>query len=111
MHSEHPEHAKTQKDFQSAIETIKENILRDTEQPSDLKPPFGRANLGKGHIHDLKTDEIDVKWCSSPWRRRNLPVLWAPDGWKNYQEYQPHPKGCKVDEVTVAEPEDIVQYS
>ena len=110
MHSEHPEHAKTQKDFQSAIETIKENILRDTKQPSDLKSPFGRANLGKGHVHDLKTDEIDVN-VEIHEGGATYQYFEHPDRWKNYEEYQPHPKGCKVDEVTVAEPEDIVQYS
>ena len=57
---EHPEHVHVQKDFESAIQTLKENCLEGTKQPSDLKQPFGRPNHGEGDSHDLTIDEIYV---------------------------------------------------
>ena len=58
--SEHLEHAQAQKDFQSAIHTLKENCLQGTGQLSDLKQTFRRPNPGEGHKRDLTMDEIYV---------------------------------------------------
>ena len=41
MPSEQPEHAQGQKDLQSVIQVLKENCWWHTEQPTDLKQPFG----------------------------------------------------------------------
>ena len=38
--SEHLKDAQAQKDLQSAIQTLKENCLQGTQQPSDLEQPF-----------------------------------------------------------------------
>ena len=58
--SEHLKDAQAQMDFQSAIQTLKENCLQGTQQPSDLVQPFQRPNPGEGHVHDLTMDEIYV---------------------------------------------------
>ncbi|XP_015761325.1 PREDICTED: uncharacterized protein LOC107340485 [Acropora digitifera] len=58
--SEHPKHAQAQTVLQSALQTLRENYLQDTEQPTDLKQPFGRPNPGEGYCLDLKMDEIYV---------------------------------------------------
>ena len=44
-------------DFHSAIHTLKNNCLWDTEKLSDLKQPFGRPNHGEGRILDLTIDK------------------------------------------------------
>ena len=100
--SKHPEHAQAQKDFQSAIQTIKENILGDTEQPSDLKQPFGRPNPGEGHVHDLKTDEIYVNVAIHEGRAHHY-FAKDLDRRKHLKEYPPDAKDCKF-----AKPEDIL---
>ena len=43
------QHSRAPNDFSSAIQTLKENCLRDTKQLSDLKQPFRRPNHGEGH--------------------------------------------------------------
>ena len=57
---EQHQHSRPQNDFQSAIQTLKENCLRDTEKLSDFKQPFRPPNHGEGHRHDLTMDEIYV---------------------------------------------------
>ncbi|XP_044177895.1 nucleotide-binding oligomerization domain-containing protein 2-like [Acropora millepora] len=58
--SELQEHSQTQTDFHSAMQTLKENCLQDTEKLSDLKQPFGQPNHGEGDIHDLTIDKVYV---------------------------------------------------
>ena len=58
--SEHLQDVQAQNDFQSAIQTLKENCLEGTQQPSDLLQPFQRPNPGEGHPYDLTMDQIYV---------------------------------------------------
>ena len=102
MPSKHPEHAQAQKDFQNAIQTIKENILGDTEQPRDLKQPFGRPNPGEGHVHDLKTDEIYVNVAIHEGRAHHY-FAKNVNRRKQLQQYPPDAKNCSF-----AKPEDIL---
>ena len=44
---EHPEPARAQNDLDSAVQTLKENRLQDTEKLNDLKQPFGQLNHGQ----------------------------------------------------------------
>ena len=60
MTLKHTEPVQAPNDFSSAIQTLKEDCLRGTEQLSDLKQPFRRPNPGEGPKHDLKIDEIYV---------------------------------------------------
>ena len=101
MPSEHPEHAQAQKNFQSAIQTIKENILRDTEQPSDLKQPFRRPNPGEGHVHDLKMDDIYVNVAIHEGTSHHY--FADSDRWEQLKEYPPDANDCFI-----AKPEDIL---
>ena len=50
----------TLNDFQIAMQKLRKNCLRDTEQASDLIQPFERPNPGEGSTHDLTMDEIYV---------------------------------------------------
>ena len=93
-----PEH---QTDFQSAITALKENCLRCTEQPSDLKQPFGRANPGEGDCLDLTMDEIYVNVAIHEGRAHHY--FEDPDRWEQLKEYPPDAKDCKF-----AKPEDIL---
>ena len=53
--------SQAQNDFQSAIQTLKENCLRETEKLSDFKQPFRQPSHGEGHCrYDLTMDEIYV---------------------------------------------------
>ena len=99
MPSQHPQHAQPQKDFQSAIQELKENCLWYTKQPSDLKQPFGRPNPG-GEQHDLKMDEIYVNVAIHEGRAHHY--FADPDRWEQLKEYPPDAKDCKF-----AKPEDI----
>ena len=102
MHSEHPEHAQAQKDVQSAIQTLKENCLRCTEQPSDLKQPFRRPNPGEGDSHDLTMDEIYVNVAIHEGRAHHY-FAKDLDRWEQLKEYPPDAKDCYF-----AKPEDII---
>ena len=99
--SEHPEHAQAQTDFQSAIQTLKGNILRYTEQPSDLKQPFGRPNPGEGHSLDLTMDDIYVHVAIHEDRAHHH--FAGPNRWKRLKVYPPDAKDCKF-----AKPENIL---
>ena len=57
---EHPEPARAQNDLNSALQTLKDNCLQDTEKLNDFKQPFGRPSQGEGHRHDLTIDKIYV---------------------------------------------------
>ena len=99
--SEHPEHAQAQPDFNTAIQELKENYLWHTEQPSDLKQPFGRPNLGEGDVLDLAMDEIYVNVAIHEGRAHHY--LADPDRWEQLKEYPPDAKDCQF-----AKPEDIL---
>ena len=91
-----------QKDFHSAIKTLKENCLQGTEQLSDLKQPFRRPNPGEGSIHDLKMDEIYVNVAIHEGRARHI-FEEVQDRSKQLKEYPPNAKDCDF-----AKPEDII---
>ena len=101
MSSEHPEHTQAQKALQSAIQAMKENCLRRTMQPSDLKQPFGRPNPGEGDCLDLTMDEIYVNVAIHEGRAH----LYFADQDRSEQlkEYPPDAKDCEF-----AKPEDIL---
>ena len=99
---EHTEHAPAQKDFQSAIQTLKENCLWYTEQLSDLKQPFGRPKPGEGYIHDLKMDEIYVNVAIHEGRAHHY-VAEDLGRWEQLKEYPPDAEDCYF-----AKPEDII---
>ena len=98
--SEHPEHAQAQTVLQSAIQTLRENYLRETEQPTDLKQPFGRPNPGEGACVDLKMDEIYVNVAI---REDRVHHDFAKDRQKQLKQYPPNAKDCKF-----AKAEDIL---
>ncbi|XP_067022574.1 NACHT, LRR and PYD domains-containing protein 14-like [Acropora muricata] len=98
--SEHPEHAQAQTVLQSAIQTLRENYLRDTEQPTDLKQPFLRPNPGEGASLDLKMDEIYVNVAIHEDRAHHY---FAKDRQEQLKQYPPNAKDCKF-----AKAEDIL---
>ena len=98
--SEHPQHAQAQTVLQSAIQTLRENYLRDTEQPTDLKQPFGRPNPGEGYCLDLKMDEIYVNVAIHEDRAHHY---FAKDRQEQLKQYPPNAKDCKF-----AKAEDIL---
>ncbi|XP_044177597.1 NACHT, LRR and PYD domains-containing protein 12-like [Acropora millepora] len=98
--SEHPEHAQAQTVLQSAIQTLRENYLQDTEQPTDLKQPFGRPNPGEGYCLDLKMDEIYVNVAIHENRAHHY---FAKDRQEQLKQYPPNAKDCKF-----ANAEDIL---
>ena len=100
LSSEHPEHPQAHKDFNSAIQTLKEDCLRGTEELIDLKQPFRRPNPGEGHIHDLKIDEIYVNVAIH--EGRALHDL-KKDRREQLKTYPPNAKDCHF-----AKPEDII---
>ena len=100
---EHSEHAQAQGDFQSAIQALKENCLRCTEQPCDLKQPFGRPNPGEGDCLDLTMDEIYVNVAIHGGRAHHD---FAKDRWEQLKEYPPDAKDC-----CFAKPEDILDQN
>ena len=91
---EHPELAP------NAIQTLKEDCLRDTEQLSDLQQPFRRPNPGEGSIHDLKIDEIYVNVAIHEGRAHHY---FAKDRREQLKEYPPNAKDCHF-----AKPQDII---
>ena len=100
LSSEHPEHPQAQNDFNSAIQTLKEDCLRGTEELIDLKQPFRRPNPGEGHIHDLKIDEIYVNVAIH--KGRALHDL-KKDRREQLKTYPPNAKDCHF-----AKPENII---
>ena len=100
---EHSEHAQAQKDLQSAIQALKENCLRCTEQPCDLKQPFGRPNPGEGDCLDLTMDEIYVNVAIHGGRAHHD---FAKDRWEQLKEYPPDAKDC-----CFAKPGDILDQN
>ena len=99
--SEHPQHAQAQTDFQSAIQELKENSLRRTEKPSDLKQPFLRPNPGEGDCLDHTMDEIHVNVAIH--KGRAFHYFKDQDRWEQLKEYPPDAKDCHF-----AKPEDIL---
>ena len=87
-------------DFSSAIQTLKEDYLRGTEQLSDLKQPFRRPNPGEGPKHDLKIDEIYVNVAIH--EERALYDL-KKDRSEQLKIYPPNAKDCHF-----AKPEDVI---
>ena len=100
--SEQLKDAQAQKDFQSAIQTLKENCLQGTQQPSDLEQPFQRPNPGEGRIHDLTMDEIYVHVAIHEGRAHHF-FAEDLDRRKQLKEYPPDEKDCQF-----AKPEDIL---
>ncbi|XP_015749597.1 PREDICTED: nucleotide-binding oligomerization domain-containing protein 1-like [Acropora digitifera] len=84
-----------------AIQAMKENSLRCTEKPSDLKQPFGRPNLGEGDVLDLALDEIYVNVAIHEGRAHHY--FANPDRAKQLKEYPPNAKDCRFEK-----PEDIL---
>ena len=97
---EHPEPARAQNDLDSAVQTLKDNCLQDTEKLSDLKQPFGQPNHGEGHIHDLTIDNIYVHVVIVEGRAYHN---FAQDRWEQLKEYPPH-----ADDCLFQKPEDII---
>ncbi|XP_029206339.2 NACHT, LRR and PYD domains-containing protein 3-like [Acropora millepora] len=100
--SEHLKDAQAQKDFQSAIQTLKENCLQGTQQPSDLVQPFQRPNPGEGHAYDLTMDEIYVHVAIHEGRAHHY-FAKELDRRRQLKEYPPDEKDCQF-----AKPEDIL---
>ena len=98
---ERTKHAQAKKDFQSAIQTLKKNCLLGTEQPRDLKQPFGRIP-GEGSLHDLKMDEIYVHVAIHEGRALHY-FAKDPSRWEQLKEYPPDARDCYF-----AKPEDIL---
>ena len=101
MAIEQPEHAQAQTEIESAIQALKENYLRCTEQPSDLKQPFARPNPGEGHCLDLTMDEIYVNVAIHEGRADHY--FGDPERSEQLKEYPPDAKDCEF-----AKPEDIL---
>ena len=98
--SELQEHSRTQNDFHSAMQTLKENCLQDTEKLSDLKQPFGQPNHGEGDIHDLTIDKVYVHVVIVEGRAYHN---FAEKRSEQLQEYPPDAKDC-----TFEKPGDIL---
>ena len=94
-HSEHPHHPQAQTDFQRAIQALKENYLRRTEKPSDLKQPFRRPNLGEGDVLDLALDKIYVNVAIHEGKAHHY--FANPDRAKQLKEYPPNAKDCRFE--------------
>ena len=97
---EHPEPNQAPNDFSTAIQTLKEDCLRRTEQLSDLKQPFRRPNPGEGPKHDLKIDEIYVNVAIHEGRALHD---FAKDRREQLKTYPPNAKDCHF-----AKPQDII---
>ena len=94
------EDAQLQRDFQSAIDTLKANCLQGTEQPSDLKQPFQRPNPDEGDSHHLTMDKIHVEIHEGRAPHQFVKDL---DRLKQLEEYPPDEKDCQF-----AKPEHII---
>jgi len=91
-----------QQDFHSAITTLKESYLQDTQQLSDLDQPFRRPKPGEGDSHDLTMDEIYVHAAIHEGRAQQHFAKYL-DRREKLKEYPPDEKDCKF-----AKPEDIL---
>ena len=96
--------SQAQNDFQSAIQTLKENCLRDTEKLSDFKQPFRRPNHGEGHRHELTMDEIHVHVVIF---EGNVHDSFSyEDG--RYEEFIEYPPDRDADDRLLENPKDII---
>ena len=100
---EHPEYAQAKKDFQSAIQALKNSCLQDTEQPSDLKQPFGLLVPGEGYIHDLTMDEIYVHVAIHKGRALHSFAEDLLDRREQLEYYPPNAEDCHF-----LKPQDII---
>ena len=98
---EHPEPARAQNDLDTAVHTLKDNCLQDTEKLHDLKQPFGQLNHGQDdHVHDLTMDKIYVHVVIV---KGTATHKFAKGRWEQLKEYPPDP-----DERLFKKPEDII---
>ena len=98
---EHPEPARAQNDLDTAVHTLKDNCLQDTEKLHDLKQPFGQLNHGQDdHVHDLTMDKIYVHLVIV---KGTTTHEFAKGRWEQLKEYPPDP-----DERLFKKPEDII---
>ena len=97
---EHPEPARAQNDLDSAVQTLKDHCLQDTEKLSDLKQPFGQPNHGEGHRHHLTLDKIYVDVVIVDDRAYHN---FTEGRWEQLREYPPH-----ADDRLFKKPEDII---
>ena len=98
---EHPEPARAQNDLDTAVHTLKDNCLQDTEKLHDLKQPFGQLNHGQDdHVHDLTMDKIYVHLVIV---KGTATHKFAKGRWEQLKEYPPDP-----DERLFKKPEDII---
>ena len=101
LNSNSDEQRQRQNDFHSAIKTLKENCLQDTEKLSDLKQPFGQPNHGEGDIHDLTIDKVYVHVVIV--EGRAFHKFAEESRSEQLQEYPPDAKDCNF-----AKPGDIL---
>ena len=97
---EHPEPARAQNDLDSAVQTLKDNCLLDTEKLNDFKQPFGRPSQGEGHRHDLTIDKIYVHVVIVEGRAFHN---FVEGRWEQLQQYPPD-----ADDRLFKKPEDII---
>ena len=97
---EHPVPARAQNDLDSAVQTLKENCLQETEKLSDFKQPFGRPSQGEGHRRDLTIDKIYVHVVIVEGRASHN---FAKGRWEQLKEYPPD-----ADYRLFKKPEDII---
>ena len=97
---EHPVPARGQNDLDSAVQTLKDNCLQDTEKLNDFKQPLGRPSQGEGHRHDLTIDKIYVHVVIVEGRAFHN---FAEGRWKQLQQYPPDADDCRF-----KKPEDII---
>ncbi|XP_044173452.1 NACHT, LRR and PYD domains-containing protein 12-like [Acropora millepora] len=98
---EQHQHSRPQNDFQSAIQTLKENCLRDTEKLSDFKQPFRPPNHGEGHSHGLTMDEIYIHVVIFEGR-----LYYALNEEGRYDQLIEYPPDA--DDILLKNPEDII---
>ena len=82
----YPRDAQAQKDFQSAIQTLKENCLQGIQH-------FQRPNPGEGHIHDLDNIYVNVEIREE---RAHHSSGEDQDRRKQLKEYLPDEKDCRL---------------
>ena len=97
---EHPEPDRAQNDLDSAVQTLKDNCLQDTEKLNDFKQPLGRPSQGEGHRHDLTIDKIYVHVAIVEGRTFHN---FAESRWKQLQQYPPD-----ADDSRFKKPEDVI---
>ena len=97
---EHPVPARAQNDLDTAVQTLKDNCLQDTEKLNDFKQPFGRPSQGEGHRYDLTIDKIYVHVVIVEGRAYHN---FAEGRWEQLKEYPPD-----ADDRLLKNPEDII---